>query len=730
MLSNLAQAFPRSGNPVRTPTVLQMEMAECGAACLCVILSHFGRDVSLEDMRHACGVSRDGSKASKLVRAAKVFGLAATGMRAEPEMVKKLKFPVVVHWEFNHFMVVEGFKNGRVFVNDPAAGRYSMSDAVFDRGFTGIVLSFTPTDNFEPLRVTRRWFTRLQELVQGSHEALLFIFLVSLAAVIPGLVVPVFAKVFIDDIFIPGRGDWLRVLVLGMAITAVVRAVLSALRQHYLLELETRIAVAQSAKFFWHILRLPLSYFDARYPGDIASRVELNDRLASLVSGGLITAALNLMMVLFFGVVLFYYDPLLTLVGMTLASFNFVALRLVTRSRMDEYRRSLQENGKLEGLSMAGLRMVQTIKAGGSEDDFFVRWAGQYSKSMNVAQSVGRFAQILGFVGPLLDGLCIAAVIGLGGWKVIHGEMTIGTLIAFQSLLFSFVAPLNGLVHFLENFQEADSDMRRLEDVYQQNPVHSDQSPMQDPTGVPMQKLVGEIDVRELTFGFSRLEPPLIENLSFSIKTGSRVALVGPSGSGKSTVARLLAGLYEPWSGQVLLDGHERGLLPEPVLTNSIAMVDQDIILYEGTVLENITMWDPGISPADAIAAAKDAAIHDDIALRPGGYEAAVSEDGKNFSGGQRQRLEIARALAKRPRILILDEATSALDPQTEKRVDANLRRRGQTCCIVAHRLSTVRDCDEIIVLDKGRIVERGNHQALMAIGGLYSRLNLEGADE
>jgi NHLM bacteriocin system ABC transporter peptidase/ATP-binding protein len=528
----------------------------------------------------------------------------------------------------------------------------------------------------------------------------------------------------VDSVLLENRRDWLPPLLFGMGFAAVMMGLLTWIQQVYLLRLETRMAVGSSSRFLWHVLRLPTEFFSQRYAGDISSRVGINDRVAQLLSRDLATNALGAVMIVFFAAILFQYDPVLTLVGIAVVSLNVAALRFVSRKRVDGNRRLIQDQGKLLGTAIGGLQTIETLKATGGESDLFARWAGYQAKVVNGRQEMERYTQILDTVPPLLSAVNTALILGIGGLRVMNGSLSLGGLVAFQLLMAAFIAPVTRLVSLGGKLQTVEGDMNRLDDVlrYRLDPAAAASAGELPPEGAPV-RLNGGLELRDVCFGYSRLDPPLIENFALDLKPGSRVALVGGSGSGKSTLSRLVTGLYPPWSGEILLDGRSRSEVPPGVLTGSLAAVDQNVFLFEGTVRENLTLWDATVPLPEVVAAAKDACIHEDIAARPGGYDSPVEEGGANWSGGQRQRLEIARALVGRPSILVLDEATSALDPTTESRIDQNLRRRGCTCLIVAHRLSTIRDADEIIVLEKGKVVQRGTHDELKGIEGPYARL-------
>lgn len=714
----------------KVPTVLQMEAVECGAASLAMVLGYYGKFIPLEELRISCGVSRDGSKASNIIKAAKRYGLNARGFKKEPEELKQIEGPVIVHWNFNHFLVLEGFKKDKFYLNDPGSGPRIVSKEEFDQSFTGVVLTFEKSEGFEPGGSKSSIFAGLRKRLNGSEVALTYIILLGIAMVIPGLVIPVFTKIFIDDILLAGRDNWLRPLLIGMGITALLRGIMTWLQQRYLLRLDTKVSLSTSSQFLWHLLRLPAEFFTQRQSGDISSRMQSNNNVASLLSGKLATTAIDFVLIIFYFILMTRYNLILALVGVCMAFINVIYLKYVASKRVDQNRKLLQDRGKLQANAMSGLQVIETLKATGSEGDFFAKWSGYQAKALNNEQKMGVSTQFLSAIPPFLTALTNAIVLVLGGFYILSGQLTIGMLVAFQSLMTSFMTPVNNMVSLGSELQELEGDMNRLDDVlkYPVDEVYSVE--IDCPRGFAEEspeKLSGYIEIRDLNFGYSILEPPLINNFNLSLKPGSRVALIGGSGSGKSTIAKLLSGIYKPWSGEILFDGFPREKLSKNIITNSLAVVDQDIYMFNGTIRNNLTLWDNTVSQFQIIRAAKDACIHDDITARKGGYDHFVDEGGSNFSGGQRQRLEIARALESNPTILILDEATSALDPLTEKLVDENIRRRGCTCIIIAHRLSTIRDCDEIIVLDKGKIVQRGTHEDLINVEGLYANLIIAG---
>lgn len=709
----------------RTPTILQMEWVECGAASLAMVFAHYGLWVPLEQLRVACGVSRDGTKASNIVKAARQFGFSAKGFRAEVHMLRDMQMPAIIHWQFNHFVVLERLNRKSAIINDPAFGRRTVSLEEFDNAFTGVVLTFTLTLQFHRAGREPGVLPIFVRELRHSKYGLLLALVVSIALTIPGILIPAFNKIFVDDILVGHSNDWFVPLLIGMGLTAAGRAIITASQQSLLLRLQAKLGITMAGRFLWHVMSLPMEFFTQRHAGDITNRTAVNEDIARLMSGGLTSNFFNLFSLVFFVAAMALLDLPLTAICIGMAALNLVVLKVIGR-RLAELNRSVSvERGRLYAATTALVRTIESLKASGLENDAFARWAGFQAKLLNLSQRVGGYAIALDIFPIFFAALTTAVILAVGGSRVINGAMTIGGIVAFQSLMMSFSSPLNGLMQFAAEFQAAKADLSRIEDVFNYGAVREAPLPSEAENTAP--KLSGRIELRNICFGYSPFDPPLIDGFSLTLEPGMRIALVGGSGSGKSTIGRLICGLLKPWSGDILYDGRPINEILPAVFASSIAYVDQDIFLFEGTTRDNLTLWDPSVPEADISDALKDAFINEEIAARPGNYDCPIAEGGTNFSGGQRQRIEIARALVGKPTVLVLDEATASLDPSTEHMIDDNLRRRGCACIIIAHRLSTIRDCDEIIMLEHGKVAERGVHDELIEKGGIYAKLVAHG---
>ncbi len=702
----------------RTPTVLQMEAVECGAACLGMILGYYGRHVPLEELRVACGVTRDGSSAGNLLRAARAYGLDAKGYRYELDDLRKVAPPFIIFWQFYHFVVVEGFTKDGAVLNDPAGGRRVCDWEEFNRAYTGVCLTFSPGPEFKPSNEVPSTISILRKQVAGSWGAVLFVILAGLALVIPNIALPTFTKTFIDEVLVGKAYGWAFWISVGIVGSIGLQIALLELQQHAIVRLQAKLALANASRMLWHVMHLPMTFFAQRSPAEVSNRVAICDRVAELLSSRLAASAIGVVAALFYLALMARYDRFLAVVSVAIAALNILALRIVARQRSDANAALLQEEAMLLGSSVSGLERIETLKAGGAESTFFMKWLGHQARVVNARQRFAVPSQVLNAVPRLLFTINVTAILALGGLRVIDGAISIGTLFAYALLMQLFLAPFTTFVELGGDVQEMDGDVRRIEDVMRYPAAERPAV-----ARVERIRLAGELELRDVSFGYNKHAPPAVHDISFVISPGRRIALVGPSGSGKSTIAKIVSGLYLPWSGQILFDGIERDAIDPALLGTDVAFVDQEISLYPGTVRSNLTLWDPAVPDAAIERAARDACIHADIVGRPEGYDAMMAEGGVNFSGGQRQRLEIARSLVRDPALVVLDEATSALDPLTEYLIDESLRRRGCACLIVAHRLSTIRDADEIIVLDKGVIAERGTHDELVARNGRYLSL-------
>ena len=713
---------PVAKGTARVPVVMQMEALECGAACLAMVLAYYGKWVPLEQVRLDCGVSRDGSNARNMLRAARSYGLAAKGYKFEPEDLKKSgKFPCIIHWNFNHFVVLNGFRGNKAVLNDPARGTYAVSMKDFDDAFTGICLFFEPGVDFKPEGKPRSMISYAKERLSGAGAAVAFAALTAVISALLGIITPAFSRVFLDRLLTGENPDWLMPFTLALAGISVIQLVAAWMQAVYSLRINGKLTVVGNSTFLWKVLRMPMEFFSQRMAGDIQGRQSANAEIAGHMVNTFAPLALDAVMMVFYLAVMLRYSVLLTMIGLVSVFANLLLSGVISQKRVNITRVQMRDAGKLAGMTVAGIEMIETIKASGAENGFFEKWAG-YQASVNASQvKFQRINQLLGLLPVLISSICGTAVLMTGVYLAMEGSFTAGMILAFQGFLASFVSPAMTLIAAGQSLQEMRTDMERIEDVMKYPADTALEASADD--GAEYSKLSGAVELRHVTFGYSRLAEPLIIDLNMTLKPGSRVAIVGPSGCGKSTVSKLISGLYQPWSGEILFDGKPISQIDRSVFTGSLAVVDQDIILFEDTIANNIKMWDNSIEDFEMIMAARDAQIHEDIMQRDGGYQYKLTEGGRDLSGGQRQRLEIARVLTQDPTIIILDEATSALDAKTEYDVVKSIKDRGITCIVVAHRLSTIRDCDEIIVMEQGRVVERGTHEELMRRGGTYTQL-------
>ena len=715
---------PVTRGVAKVPVVMQMEMLECGAASLAMILAYYGKWLSLEKVRADCGVSRDGSNAKNILKAARSYGLSAKGYRYETEDLKKYaKFPCIIHWNFNHFVVLNGFRGSKAVLNDPAKGTYSVPMETFDTSFTGICLMFAPTESFAPSGKPQNMLTFALSKMKQAGTAIAFTVITTIIASLLGIITPAFSRVFLDRLLTGQNPSWFVPFMWALVGLSVVQIIISFIEAIYQARISAKIDVLGNSVFMWKIFRMPMEFFSQRMAGDIQQRKSTYSSVASTLVSTLSPLVIEAAMLVFYLVVMVRYSLLLSLVGIASVLINMVMARIISKKRINLTRVSMRDEGKLSGATVAGIEMIETIKSSGAENGFFEKWAG-YQASVNTQEvKFAKLNQYVGMIPSLVSMLTNTAVLILGVFLTMQGQFTVGMVLAFQGFLSSFLAPASKLIGAGQSLEEMRTDKERIEDImkYPTDPLCEHEQEFDD--NASYKKLSGSVELKNVTFGYSKLSEPLIRDFNLRLTPGSRVAFVGSSGCGKSTLSKLISGLYQPWEGQILFDGKPLSEIDRSVFTGSLAVVDQDIILFEDTIANNIKMWDPTIEDFEMIMAARDAQIHEAIMQRDGGYNYKIMEGGKDFSGGQRQRLEIARVLAQDPTIIILDEATSALDAKTECDVVRSIKDRGITCIVIAHRLSTIRDCDEIIVMDNGNVVERGTHDQLYALGGFYTRL-------
>ena len=708
----------------KVPVVMQMEALECGAASLTMILAYYGKWIPLEQVRADCGVSRDGSNAKNVLKAARSYGLTAKGYRYEPDELKKNgKFPCIIHWNFNHFVVLDGFKGNKAVLNDPAKGTYSVPMETFDNSFTGICLMFEPSETFEPGGKPKSMLAFAKEKMRGAGVAVAFTIITTVITSLIGIINPAFSRIFIDRLLTGQNPDWFMPFIGALTALSAIQIIISFIEAIFQARIGAKIDAVGSTTFMWKVLRMPMEFFSQRMAGDIQQRKGSNASIAETLVDTFAPLVIEACMMVFYLVVMIRYSLLLTLVGIASILINMFMSRIISKKRVNITRVSMRDSGKLAGATVAGIEMIETIKASGAENGFFEKWAG-YQASVNTQKvKFAKLNQYLGMIPSLVSTLTNTAVLIIGVYLTMEGSFTVGMVMAFQGFLGSFMAPAQQLISAGQTLQEMRAEMERIEDVMKYPTDVLCEQAADEGEDAEYDKLSGNVEMRNVTFGYSRLGEPLIRDFNLTLRPGSRVAFVGTSGCGKSTLSKLISGLYQPWSGEILFDGKSMTKIDRSVFTGSLAVVDQDIILFEDTIANNIKMWDSSIEDFEMIMAARDAQLHEDIMQRDGGYNYKLTEGGKDFSGGQRQRIEIARVLAQDPTIIILDEATSALDAKTEYEVVKSIKDRGITCIVVAHRLSTIRDCDEIIVMDHGNVVERGTHEELYALGGFYTKL-------
>ena len=717
---------PKLKGIAKVPMIMQMEMVECGAASLSMVLAYYGKWIPLEKLREDCDISRDGSTAVNILKAARNYGLQAKAYRFEPDELRdEGEFPCIIHWNLNHFVVLKGFRGGRAYLNDPALGECSVSAEEFDRSFTGVCMLFEPSENFTPTGSKNSVLKFAFKRLKGTTAALTAAILLSVIAALIGVINPQLNEMFVDSLSGSFDASSLGKILAVFIAVGIISITAEWIKAVYLLKIDGKMAILGSTSFMWKLLHLPIGFFSQRLAGDIQQRQSDNGEVSRILIETVAPILMNTAAMMFYLIVMLIYSPLLALVGLVSVLINVIISITVTKKRIAYSRVLMKDEGALFSMTASGIDMINTIKSCGAETAWFEKWSGTLANVTGGRISIHNLNIYGGTLPKLIMQLSNAVIIIIGALLVIKGDFTIGMLTAFQGFFASFLSPVNSLIESGQTLQELQRKTERIDDVmeYEDDPLTQGDD-INENTELPEhEKLNGDIEVKNLTFGYSRLKPPIVNNVSFKVEAGKSVALVGASGCGKSTIGKLISGLHAPWSGEILFDGVSRTEIPRSRLAASLAVIDQNVIMFTGSLSSNIRMWDRSIESFDMILAARDAAVHDMIMRRPGGYNAEISPGGSNFSGGQKQGVEIARALAADPTIAILDEATSALDTKTEDKVMKSIADRGITRIIIAHRLSTIRDCDEIIVLKNGEIAERGTHDELIAKNGLYNEL-------
>ena len=626
--------MPLAKGVAKVPVVMQMEALECGAASLAMVCAYYDKWIPLEQIRLDCGVSRDGANAKNLLVAARSYGFTAKGYRYEPEDLRRLgKFPCIIHWNFNHFVVLDGFRGNKAYLNDPAKGSYSVSMEAFDNAFTGICLMFEPNETFLPSGKQKSVFSFAMSRLKGAKAAVAFVVLTTLISALIGIISPAFSRIFMDRLLTRESPEWFYPFMIALSVMSALKLLISALEAYYSNRINAKLATVGSTSFLWKVLHLPMDFFSQRLAGDIQGRQGSNAGIANSVVNTFAPLALNAIMMVFYLVVMIRYSWILTLVGVSSLVINAFMARIISKKRINITRIQMRDAGKLAGATIAGVEMIETIKASGAENGFFERWAG-YQASVNSAKV--RFAkmnQYLGMIPAAVSTVTGIAVLTLGIWFAMEGSFTVGMIMAFQGMLSSFSAPASTFISAGQTMQEMRTQMERIDDVmlYREDECYKSEGKEGD-----LEKLMGNIELKNVTFGYSRLSEPIIKNFSLTVRPGERIALVGSSGCGKSTISKLVSGLYQPWSGEILYDGKPLSEVDRNVFTGSIAVVDQEITLFEDSISDNIKMWDTSIEDFEMILAARDAQIHEEIMRRDGGFNYKIAEGGKNFSGGQR----------------------------------------------------------------------------------------------
>ena len=723
MKINRRNRKPVTDGIAKVPVIMQMADTECGAACLAMIMAYYGKWVPLIEVCAACDVSIDGSKGGNIMRAAQNYGMKAKAFRyGGKSIMKKGSFPCIIFWDFYHFVVLNGFRNGKAYLNDPARGLFTVSLEEFDKSFTGFCINLEPGETFVQDGKRESIWGFARKRMQGSMSGVLFFVLTMIIASLIGIIRPGFMRVFMD-VFLSGKNPKIFVwFIIGLFLLAAAEIISEMIKAVYSFRINGKIDILGETSFLWSVIHKPMQFYAQRMPGDIQQRQEINASVSASIVNTLAPLTVNAGMAVFYLLVMFRYSLILSAFGLLSIMINLFMARIISKKRIGITRRQIRDAGRLNAMTLAGIEQIEIIKASGAENGFFEAWEG-YQASVNTeAVRFARLNAYLGIIPELVSSLAGIGVLAVGVMYTMNGQFTIGAIMSFNALMTAFMNPAKSMISSGQTLQEMRTQMERINDVMEYPDEETLMTEYPDTEEEPY-KLKGKVELKNVTFSYSRLGEPVLKDFSLSIEAGRRIAIAGSSGCGKSTIVKLIAGLYRPQQGEILYDGKHREQISEYVFHDSLAIVDQDVFLFEDTVDNNIRMWNESIDQYSVVLAAQDARIHDDIMNREKDYRSKLTEGGRDLSGGQKQRIEIARVLAVNPSIIILDEATSALDSKTEYEVMRSIENRNATCIIVSHRLSIIRDCDEIIVLDKGKIAERGTHQQLYNAGGIYKTL-------
>ena len=712
---------PKIKGVANTPIIMQLETLECGAASLTMVMAYYNKWVPLEQVRVDCGVSRNGSNAKNILRAAQKYGFKTSGYAYTTKKLKeKGKFPAIIHWGGGHFVVLNGFRGNKAIINDPAKGLLKVDSKTFDKIFTGIYLEITPGEDFVPSGKRKSIFSFAKKRLKGAIPLIAFFSITTVIFYIFSVVSPAMNQFFVDKLLGGKNPTWLLPFILLFAGLALLQVLVTTIQSISQYKIRGKLDLIGSTTYMWKILRLPIEFFSQRMVGDLQGRQSENASIAETLVNVFAPLFFNTIMIVIYLVIMINKSWVLSLVGVATVLINIFVSTYISKVRVNISRVQARDNAKLSAMTSKGIEMVETIKSNGAEQAYFNTWSEVQNDVIKGKLKMSKMNASLGLIPSFAAMLANYSILVLGVYFTMHGEFTIGSILGFQGLLGAFMQPAMTLITSGQSLQEMRTMMERVDDVLE---YPLDENVTREIQTEDVSKIKGNLVLKDLTFGYSRLDEPILKGFNLEIKQGQKVAIVGATGSGKSTLSKLISGLYSPWSGEIVFNGQKITEIDHEIFTSSIAVVDQDITMYEDTIMNNIKMWDKSIEDYEVIMACNDAQIHNQIMSRDGGYNAPVLEGGKNFSGGEKQRLEIARSLASDPSIIILDEATSALDAKTESEVVKAIKARGITTIVIAHRLSTIRDADLIVVLNKGTIVEQGTHEELMKNRSSYYEL-------